>query len=164
MHADVRRMDPRESASIGGFIPPSINHASRRDLDRCVNFVATKWPFLVVAQVPRRILYDPHLQPSERSCPGGCVGSDTRLRLEIGGVCVNAPSQSAIELRLGKTWLTLGVVEQQAAYEVKDHKEPMPLRATSPDRYGALFGRVTKGKSRSIGGSSRWRALSNTST
>lgn len=54
---------------------------------------------------------------------------------------MNALSQAAIELRLGKSYLTLVVVEQQAAYEAKDHKEPMSLRATLPDRYGALFGR-----------------------
>ena len=43
MHADFRRIHPRESACIGGFIPLSINHAAGMKLDRFVIFVATKW-------------------------------------------------------------------------------------------------------------------------
>jgi len=43
MHADFPRIHPRKSALIGGFIPLSITHASRKKLDRFVSFVATKW-------------------------------------------------------------------------------------------------------------------------
>ena len=43
MHADGRRFSSDPSAFIGGFIPLSIIHITRRKLDRFVNFMATKW-------------------------------------------------------------------------------------------------------------------------
>ena len=56
MDADFPRIHPRESALIGGFIPFSITHASRGKLDRFVNFVGTKWTYIVSQKGRVRIM------------------------------------------------------------------------------------------------------------
>ena len=56
MDADFPRIHPRESALIGGFIPFSITHASHGKLDRFVNFVGTKWTYIVSQKGRVRIM------------------------------------------------------------------------------------------------------------
>jgi hypothetical protein len=53
MDADFRRINPRESAFIGGYIPLSVTDACRRIIERVVIFVANQVELEEVFHVER---------------------------------------------------------------------------------------------------------------